>query len=357
MTAEFYKEGVAIIGGGPVGLFLAIKFSLKNIPVDLYEKKSWPIDKTCGQGVMPRGILLLRGIGIDTDSIGYPFSGITFIDDGTHLRGRVKGNSRGIKRKDLSLCLYNKCKENHLISLFNEEVSVVDNGKSVLLTREDGKNYHYDKIYCCDGMFSPSRLKLKQDKLSFGAKILGRRMGARFHVPISSWSKNVEVYWKDGIECYVTPVSNDEVELAFIWYQDRYSHSYVKNNLNNLFPEVFNHFPDFSIDDYMASGPFSLRSKSLFFKNVTFVGDSYCFIDGITGEGLSIGFYSADLLVNGYNTRRFLLKLKITSIYFKYSFFVYLLLLISRCKSFRRIIFKLVGRSKLFSAIINSSRV
>ena len=79
----------AIIGGGPIGLFLSLALANKlskdntKVEIHLFEKNSWPRDKVCGQGVMPSGVKLLNKYGVyfneglDSKEI----DGVSYIDN------------------------------------------------------------------------------------------------------------------------------------------------------------------------------------------------------------------------------------------------------------------------------------
>ena len=82
-------------------------------------------------------------------------------------------------------------------------------------------------------------------------------------------------------------------------------------------------------------------------KNVYFVGDAYKFLDGITGEGLSLGMKSATILAQRFDNFSLFDKLKIHFNYLAYSFWVGLALSLSRRKTLRKIILSLLGKKTL----------
>lgn len=65
---------VFIVGGGPSGLAAAIAARQKGFDVTLADGAAPPIEKPCGEGMMPETITALRGLGI---TIG-PSDGVTF---------------------------------------------------------------------------------------------------------------------------------------------------------------------------------------------------------------------------------------------------------------------------------------
>ena len=78
--------------------------------------------------------------------------------------------------------------------------------------------------------------------------------------------------------------------------------------------------------------------------NVFFIGDAYKFLDGITGEGISLGMKTASLIANNYHNFKLKHKIKIHLLYLNYSIWVYLALLLSKHSTLRRLIFKFLNK-------------
>lgn len=58
---------IVIVGGGPAGSSAALWLARSGHPVTLVEKKEFPREKTCGDGLTPRAILQLDEMGFDFD--------------------------------------------------------------------------------------------------------------------------------------------------------------------------------------------------------------------------------------------------------------------------------------------------
>ncbi len=70
---------VIVVGGGPVGLAAAIALRLRGFEVLVADRARPPIDKPCGEGLMPDGVAALNRLGISSDFAGaVPFRGIRF---------------------------------------------------------------------------------------------------------------------------------------------------------------------------------------------------------------------------------------------------------------------------------------
>ena len=48
------------------------------------------------------------------------------------------------------------------------------------------------------------------------------RLGVRQHFKMAPWSDYVEVYWSEHAEAYVTPVADDLVGVAILYYKDKH---------------------------------------------------------------------------------------------------------------------------------------
>src|SRR5580693_6699524 len=74
------EPDVFIAGGGPAGLACAIAAAQRGLTVEVADGMSPPIDKACGEGLMPDTIAALADLGIDLNSTeSAPFRGIRFL--------------------------------------------------------------------------------------------------------------------------------------------------------------------------------------------------------------------------------------------------------------------------------------
>lgn len=95
-----------IAGGGPAGLATAIHGALAGLEVVVVEPRPTPIDKACGEGLMPGGVRHLRGLGVTVT--GQPFQGIRYVDgvSGRRAEGLFRsGPGLGARRTELQAAL------------------------------------------------------------------------------------------------------------------------------------------------------------------------------------------------------------------------------------------------------------
>ena len=338
------ERKLAIIGGGPVGLGLSLFLAREGYQVTVFEKGSYPRDKACGQGILPKGQRLLNEIlDIDLGEYGYYFEGIEYIDKDLFLAGQFKNKAIGLERKVLSQLLYEEVESNKNIDLkVNHSIS-----ESEFLNLKN----NYDYIFACDGINSPIRKWLKQDKARRG----DLRQGARVHFNQAPWSSHVQVYWADGIEAYVTPVGLNRVEVAFLWYQGT-----LESKEGMLIDRLFSFFPDLlkkvnlrQMDhDFKGSALFSHTSKTSKFENIFFVGDSFGFLDGITGEGVSLGLMQAKYVAKNFNSWGFKERVVYRLMQFHYFILVHSALLLSRNLRLRAMLLRFLP-NRFFTKILN----
>jgi menaquinone-9 beta-reductase len=75
------ESDVIIVGAGPAGIATALAASARGLRSIVVDAKTPPIDKPCGEGLLPHGVAALRALGIALNSkIAIPFRGIRFAD-------------------------------------------------------------------------------------------------------------------------------------------------------------------------------------------------------------------------------------------------------------------------------------
>ncbi|MFZ0158746.1 MAG: hypothetical protein WAL50_06925, partial [Kineosporiaceae bacterium] len=84
MTCEV--ADLLVAGAGPVGLGVAIGARLAGLSVTVLDPRTGPIDKACGEGLMPTARVALERLGVQVD--GLPFQGIRY------LAGEVSAEAR-----------------------------------------------------------------------------------------------------------------------------------------------------------------------------------------------------------------------------------------------------------------------
>lgn len=288
-----------IVGGGPAGLAAGIVLARAGVQVLLCEQQTFPVDKACGEGLMPTGVHHLRELGVALAD-GFPLAGVRYrAPDGCMAAARFgREPGLGIRRTALSRSLLDTARRHRTLRILeNARVKLAGAGPGGIDVQVQGKRVHTRLLIGADGLHSMVRRWA-------GLEYPGRqywRWGARQHFRLAPWSDFVEVYWSAvGVEAYVTPVAADEVGVAFLWHRGRYK----AGRGRSLFPSLCAAFPELArrlqgataVSAVRAMGPMQQRSRAVVADGILLIGDAAGYLDAITGEGLSLAFAQARTL-------------------------------------------------------------
>jgi len=97
------RADVVIAGGGPAGLATAVAARLKGLEVIVLDGARPPLDKACGEGLMPDGVAVMESLGVDLMAVdSHPFRGIRYIDDQLSAEGEFPdAPGLGVRRTEL----------------------------------------------------------------------------------------------------------------------------------------------------------------------------------------------------------------------------------------------------------------
>jgi flavin-dependent dehydrogenase len=270
-------------GGGPAGLATALYAARAGLEVVVVERRSGPLDKACGEGMMPHTVGYLDRLGVAPR--GRPLRGIRYLDP-THAVDTTfrAGTGLGVRRTVLHAALRDAA-EAAGVGFVHADVGEISQGATSVRAGKLQGRY----LAAADGLHSPIRKELGLSQPCTGP----RRWGIRRHLQIAPWTDSVEVHWAPSAEAYVTPVADDCVGIAIL--------SSSRGGFDSHFDEFpalkdrvngHDHGPD------RAAGPLRQKARSRAAGRVLLVGDAAGYIDALTGEGMGLAFGAAELLVN-----------------------------------------------------------
>jgi flavin-dependent dehydrogenase len=281
------EPDLLIVGGGPAGLFCAIAARRQGLTVELIEARKPPLDKACGEGLMPDGLALLQEAGVKLAK-GRSFAGISYHQGDLKVEGRFPAGyaGAGVRRLDLHQALVQRAEEVGVELRWGVKAeAILPTG---IQTSEGNLPARY--IVAADGLHS----KLRQWSGLEAKPAKERRFGVRRHYAIEPWSDLVEVHWGQGVEAYITPVGEKEIGVAFLWSGRKASF----NLLLDEFPELKERLAGAEATSKdRGAGPLEQRTQGLRQGKVLLLGDAAGYLDAITGEGLSLAFHQGAALV------------------------------------------------------------
>jgi flavin-dependent dehydrogenase len=281
---QVFDTDVFVVGGGPAGLAAAIAARQHGLRVMVADRAQPPIDKACGEGLMPDSLEVLERLGVSLQGCETgSFHGIRFVGPECSAAATFpQGQGLGIRRVLLHEVFMRHAQKCGVETLWGARVSAIRN-QGVLV---NGKKISCRWLVGADGQNSQVR---DWAGLSAGSGST-QRIGLRQHFQVRQWSDYVEIYWDSNGQAYVTPVGSNEVCVALISRQKFKS-----------FNEGLSEFP--ALAARLKGAPSTTRErgamsisrklKQVCRGNVALIGEASGSVDAITGEGLAMAFRQA----------------------------------------------------------------
>jgi menaquinone-9 beta-reductase len=278
---------VFIIGGGPAGLAAAIAARHRGFDVTIADGARPPVDKACGEGLMPDTLSALRDLGISLGpSDGFPFYGIRFCDSNARAEADFpQQHGLGIRRVLLHQTLLEKAQSLSVRFLWQTPVVGIRNEEVLMASGTVQARW----IVGADGISSRVRQWCGLNDQRHGV----HRYASRRHYCVEPWSGHVEVYWGEGEQAYVTPVGERSICIVLVSRRPGVHLS----SLQEKFPELARRLDRATCIGVERGGVTVTRQlKSVYRGAVALVGDASGSVDAITGDGLNLSFRQAQAL-------------------------------------------------------------
>jgi flavin-dependent dehydrogenase len=272
-----------VVGAGPAGLAAALGAARAGLDVAVCDRRTGPIDKACGEGLMPGAVRALADLGVDPP--GHDIRGIAYVRGPVRAHASfTSGPGRGVRRTALQDSL--------LAAVLAAGVPVLH--RRITDVRQFDDHVRADDLcarylVAADGLHSPIRRSAGLATRSRGPS----RWGQRRHYSLPPWTDFVEVTWARGAEAYVTPVADDVVGVA------------VLSSGRGPFERQLAAFPALAArlaaatpaSDVRGAGPLRQRVRARVAGRILLVGDAAGYVDALTGEGIAVALAAARELV------------------------------------------------------------
>ena len=295
---------VAVIGAGPAGAAAALFAARRGHRVIIVDKRAFPRDKPCGEGLMPSGRPALRELGLEAAVLSGgapPLQGIQFgqveeppvaVPFPAH-DGEKAG--LGIRRLTFDTQLADALSRDSHVQ-FSPETEVRDlrrGGDGMLTVITTTGEVRARFVAVADGLRSTLRHRL--------GWTVGPRPPHRYgivghwvmHSPVDQW---VRITFDRGLEVYEGPVAGNQRMVALLSYQDRMAE--FGGQLESRYRTIAQAIrPGLRQADLVGSvsavGPFWYGATTVADRGIFLIGDAAGFTDPITAEGIATGLRQA----------------------------------------------------------------
>ena len=281
---------VFVIGGGPAGLAVAIAARQQGLRVVLADGARPPIDKACGEALLPEAVTALEGLGVCVSHAdARPLLGVRFLTSEVSVEAPFPSRSYGlsVRRTTLHSIMTERAAALGADLLWQSAVTGISAdrvhmGKRSIRTQwivgADGAN---SRVRRWAGLNAHSRT--------------GQRYAFRRHYRVAPWTDHMEIYWGKRSQGYATAVSDNQVCVAVA---SRDSELRLEESLTS-FPELaarLHGAEPTSAERGSVSANRKLRR--VWRRNIALIGDASGTVDAITGDGLGLSFSQAVVLAD-----------------------------------------------------------
>jgi geranylgeranyl reductase family protein len=216
------RAEVAIVGAGPAGLAAAIRLGQLGVRgVVLCDRYDFPRDKTCGSALSPKGIEVLKSLGVNdaVASEAYAIRGLRLVTP--RMRELMLSGHTDValvcsrRRLDHLLLLQAQTTESMFVPNFQASFLLQRNDRIVGVRSSDGREIHARYTIVADG--AHSRFAVERDRRHLIQAIMGWWQGV-VHAP-----NHIEMIFDSTLKPlygWLFPESETLVNIG-ICYEDR----------------------------------------------------------------------------------------------------------------------------------------
>jgi menaquinone-9 beta-reductase len=278
---------VLIVGAGPAGVATAIAAAQRGLRAMVVDARRPPIDKACGEGLLPEAVASLRSLGIGVrPPEAFPFSGIRFTDGISSCNAAIaRGEAFGLRRILLQQLLMERAENLGVAFQYGIPLKQFEGDRARI--GNDWVGFRW--VVGADGQNSNVRRWAGLNP----RRRFRSRFGFRQHFRARPWTNFVEAHWGEGVEMILTPTGENEICISLMTSDP---HLRIGKALEE-FPEVRERLRGAGPATTEIGAPTALgRARAATRGNVALVGDASCALDGVSGQGLSLAFQEAAAL-------------------------------------------------------------
>jgi flavin-dependent dehydrogenase len=294
------RYDLGIIGGGVAGLSLSILAAEKGFRVVLFEKETYPFPRVCGEYISKESLPFLKRLGIQTET--YP--SIEFLQitsqSGFKLEMPLDLGAIGISRYTLDMLLYERAKQLGVVLCTNTLVeNCIDHLDHTIIKSNSG-NY---EVEICVGAFGK---RSQLDRVLSRSNILRKKnfVGVKYHLDTEAARDTIFLHNFKGGYAGFSAVENNR--FCFCYMVDSQVLKKEGGKIDRLEDNVLSRNPYIHLllknADILPDYPITISQiefgkKPKFMQRMLVIGDAAGTIAPLSGNGMSMAFRAASLLM------------------------------------------------------------
>ncbi|MEQ8358218.1 MAG: FAD-dependent monooxygenase [Cytophagales bacterium] len=295
------KYDIGIIGGGLAGLCLSIRLSNAGFKTALFEKKSYPFHRVCGEYVSMEALPYLKSLGFNPFDHGAVritkllVSGTSEISLKSNLDMGGFGLSRYVFDAELAKISRHsgtQIFENSLIQHIEKKEA------NWLIKSNDNRQFEVDQLIGAQGKRSNIDSRLRR-------KFLNKRspyVGIKYHIKYNQDEDLIALHnFRNGY-CGISRVENDKYCLCYlVAASELKAHGSIKSLEQNVLSEnphlkdIFNN-AEFLYEKPLAINEITFSKKEINENGILMCGDAAGMIAPLCGNGMAMAIHSSKLL-------------------------------------------------------------
>jgi flavin-dependent dehydrogenase len=289
---------LVVVGAGPVGAVLAMLLARAGRRVVLLDKASFPRDKACGEGLLPSGVRVLGGLGVDLAELGFPeLRGVRYRSAcGCSAAAPFRdGPGRGVRRMILDAILARRAAASGV--RFHPScplLAIARQRRGVEVQTGLGRLRAW-VLVGADGLRSTTA-RLLGRALPSGGPV---RYGLVGHLACEPLPPEVVVTLLGDLEVYAAPAARGELLVALLGGRQELFAGGALDRFRAAVERAHPELADAPLRGRLrGAGPFRVRARPVAGEGVFLVGDAAGFVDPLTGDGIAAGLAQAEVLAD-----------------------------------------------------------
>jgi menaquinone-9 beta-reductase len=293
-------RNVSIIGGGLAGLISGILLSRRGIPCRLFEKKSYPFHRVCGEYISNEARPFLEKNGLFPEEFSPPKLARFQLSSAT---GRtailpLDVGGFGISRYTFDSWLFEKAKMEGVEFNLGSDVEAVEQDGDKFIIKTQVKNFVSDVVIGSYGKRSRLDVHLKREFIQRKSPYAG----IKYHIRTDHPNDLISLHNFEGGYCGISNVENKISNLCYLVHRNQLRRCGSVEALeqavlfkNPLLRYIFTE-SEFLFKKPEVINEISFATKFPVEQHILMAGDAAGMITPLCGNGMAMAIHSAKIL-------------------------------------------------------------